>query len=69
MHEIKSCLRCGKDFECKAGNIGECQYFGFTMTDELKAYLEQRYNDCLCRSCLQYLQVELNLFKKKYLFR
>ena len=69
MHETKTCQRCKKEFECKAGNIGQCQCFGFTITNELKAYLEQRYTDCLCRNCLEYLQVELNLFKEKYLFR
>lgn len=69
MHELKNCQRCGKSFECKSGNISQCQCFGFTMTDELKVYIEQRYNDCLCRSCLEYLRIELNLFKEKYLFR
>ena len=68
-HEKKPCPRCGKNFECKAGNISQCQCFGFTLTDELKAYLEQRYSDCLCKNCLEYLQLELNLFKEKYLFR
>jgi len=69
MHELKNCQRCGKGFECKPGNISQCQCFGFIITEELKAYLEQRYHDCLCKSCLEYLEVELNLFKEKYLFR
>jgi len=69
MHELKSCPRCNKSFECKAGNISECNCFGVKMTEELRAYLEQRYSDCHCNSCLEYLQTELNLFKEKYLFR
>lgn len=69
MHEMKSCPRCSKNFECKTGNISECQCYGFKMTEELKAFLEQRYNDCLCRNCLDHLSQELNLFKEKYIFR
>lgn len=69
MHEQKNCPRCNKGFECKAGSISECQCYGFKMTDELKAYLEERYTDCLCRNCLDFLSQELNLFKEKYIFR
>jgi len=69
MHEQKNCPRCNKSFECKMGSISECQCTGFKMTEELKAFLEQRYTDCLCRNCLDYLSWELNLFKEKYIFR
>ena len=68
-HETKSCPRCKQAFECKSGNITQCQCYGIALTDELMAYIEQRYNDCLCRDCLQYLQQELNLFKEKYFFK
>jgi Cysteine-rich CWC len=65
-HETKNCPRCNTAFECKPGNITQCQCFGIQLTEELNAYIEQRYNDCLCRHCLEHLQVELNLFKEKY---
>jgi hypothetical protein len=68
-HEKKSCPRCSKKFECKPGSITQCQCYGVTLTDEQRAYVEQRYNDCLCRDCLQYLKGELNLLKEKYLFK
>ncbi len=68
-HETKDCPRCKTAFECKPGNITQCQCYGIDLTAELKAYIEQRYNDCICKSCLQYLQLELNLFKEKYLFK
>jgi hypothetical protein len=68
-HETKSCPRCKQVFECKPGNITQCQCFGIQLTLEQKVYIEQRYNDCLCRDCLQYLQQELNLFKEKYFFK
>jgi hypothetical protein len=68
-HETKSCPRCKQAFECKPGNITQCQCFGIQLTLEQKVYIEQHYNDCLCRDCLQYLQQELNLFKEKYFFK
>ncbi len=68
-HEIKNCPRCKNKFECKPGNIVQCQCYGIALTSELRIYIEQRYNDCLCRGCLEYLSVELNLFKEKYIFR
>ncbi|MBI5857817.1 MAG: cysteine-rich CWC family protein [Sphingobacteriales bacterium] len=68
-HEIKSCPRCSKLFECKPGNITQCQCYGPTLSAEQQAYIEQRYNDCLCHECLLYLSDELNLFKEKYIFR
>lgn len=68
-HEKKECPRCRKTFECKQGNITQCQCYGIAMTEELKAYLEDRYADCLCRDCLDHLTVELNFFKEKYIFR
>lgn len=64
MHETKSCPRCQAAFECKPGNITQCQCYGIPLTDELRAYVEQRYSDCLCRDCLLYMGEELNLFKE-----
>jgi hypothetical protein len=64
-HELKNCPRCGNAFECKPGNITQCQCYGIGLNAEQRAYIEQRYDDCLCRDCLQYLSNELNLFKDK----
>ncbi|MBL7749457.1 MAG: cysteine-rich CWC family protein [Chitinophagaceae bacterium] len=68
-HEIKKCPRCQTAFECKPGNIVQCQCYGIALTAEQRAYIEQHYADCLCRNCLQQLTVELHLFKEKYVFR
>jgi Cysteine-rich CWC len=68
-HETKSCPRCKAAFECKPGNITQCQCYGIELSEGQKAYIEQRYNDCLCRQCLQYLQQEYFLFKEKYFFK
>jgi hypothetical protein len=68
-HEEKYCPRCRAAFECKPGNITQCQCYEVKVGPELKAYIEQRYSDCLCRNCLLHLSDELNLFKEKYIFR
>jgi hypothetical protein len=68
-HETKKCPGCKQTFECKPGNITQCQCFGIQLTLEQKVYIEQRYNDCLCRDCLQYLQQEVTLFKEKFFFK
>ncbi|MFZ1311298.1 MAG: cysteine-rich CWC family protein [Chitinophagaceae bacterium] len=68
-HERKSCPQCKTVFECKPGNVLQCHCYGIAITHEQKAYIAQRYADCLCRNCLEYLSDELNLFKEKYIFR
>lgn len=57
-----------KAFECKPGNITQCQCYGLDLKEEQRAYIEGRYSECLCRDCLQWLSNELNLFKEKYIF-
>ena len=68
-HEVKNCPRCKAAFECKPGNITQCQCTTIRLTAEQRAYIAQRYNDCLCNACLEYLSDELDLFKEKYIFR
>lgn len=68
-HETKACPRCGKGFECKPGNITQCQCYGIQFRDEEKAFIEQRYNDCLCRNCLGELKNQVELFKEKFIYR
>jgi len=69
LHETKNCQRCHAPFECKAGSVTQCQCFGITLPAEQRAYLEQRYNDCLCRNCLLQLNEEFELFKEKFIFQ
>lgn len=68
-HEAKNCPRCSKPFECKQGNITQCQCYGMKFTTEEKAFIEQRYNDCLCRNCLDQLKDQVELFKEKFIYR
>ena len=51
-HEEKTCQRCKMLFECKAGNICQCQCYGINLTELQRSLIEKQYADCLCRNCL-----------------
>jgi Cysteine-rich CWC len=57
-HETKHCGRCQAPFECKVGNITECQCYGVAMSDHEKKFIADNYNDCLCRQCLEAIKTE-----------
>jgi len=67
-HEENICPRCEQAFECKVGDIANCQCFGISFTTEEKAFIEDRYNSCLCRKCLQELKQRYVFFKEKYFY-
>lgn len=66
-HEQKSCPRCQQPFECKVGDVLNCQCFGISFNETEKAHIEGRYQDCLCRKCLLELKQQPVLFTEKYL--
>jgi hypothetical protein len=66
-HEEKNCPRCSKAFECKAGNISDCQCSLIKLTLEEQSFIETKYQDCLCIDCLKDLKNKYVLFKEKYL--
>jgi len=65
-HEEKYCPRCREAFECKVGDITQCQCYGVRLTQEERSFIDARYQDCLCRKCLGELQQRYILFKEKY---
>lgn len=56
-HEIKSCPRCGSKFECKPGNITQCQCFEVKLTKDETLFIKELYDDCLCANCLRKLKI------------
>jgi nicotinate-nucleotide--dimethylbenzimidazole phosphoribosyltransferase len=52
-HEIKSCPRCNIVFECKVGSISLCQCSSITLSSEEQAFIDTKYQDCLCVNCLK----------------
>ena len=55
-HEEKTCERCACSFECKAGNISDCQCQTVSITPEQRAWISTEFQDCLCVQCLKELQ-------------
>ncbi|MFT4154782.1 cysteine-rich CWC family protein [Parafilimonas sp.] len=69
VHEEKVCPRCGCVFECKAGDITQCQCYGIQFSLEERVFIEERYRDCLCADCLLELKNRYVLFKERYLLK
>jgi hypothetical protein len=65
-HEEKYCPRCRSAFECKAGDIAQCQCAGVSLTVAEKQFIAERWTDCLCRKCLLELKQPEVFFKEKY---
>jgi len=68
-HEDKHCPRCNTVFECKAGTIMQCQCSAIQLSVEESAFIQAKYEDCLCISCLRELQRKYVHFKEKYINR
>ena len=51
-HEIKTCARCGRAFECKVNNPAHCDCARIQLTEDTLLRIEGRYRDCLCLACL-----------------
>ncbi|MEP7143169.1 MAG: cysteine-rich CWC family protein [Ferruginibacter sp.] len=71
MHEDKYCPRCGIAFECKMGNITQCQCYDIALNNEELQYITKQFTDCLCFNCIKSLRTEFNTEKfatqiKKY---
>ena len=66
IHEPKICPRCSKEFICKTGDISNCQCRDIIINDEERAFIEERYNDCLCIDCLKDLKNKYVLFREKF---
>lgn len=57
-YDEKYCERCGISFECKSGNITQCQCYDVKLTHEERSYISLLYNDCLCKNCMGALQLQ-----------
>ena len=65
-HENKTCSRCNKGFECKVGNVLECQCSQIQLSYEEKVFIEDKYADCLCIDCLHLLKYQYQLLKVQH---
>ena len=55
-HELKYCPRCNSKFECKPGNVTQCQCFSVVLTLDEQVFIKELYEDCLCVACLKELK-------------
>jgi hypothetical protein len=67
-HETRTCPACGREFECRAGSIGQCQCSQVALTLEERAFIAERYEDCLCASCLARMGSRYQRFLERYVF-
>ncbi|WP_198145091.1 cysteine-rich CWC family protein [Microscilla marina] len=51
-HEQKQCPRCGAGFECKVGDVVNCQCYEVQVQARTNEFLANAYYDCLCKNCL-----------------
>ncbi len=59
-HEIKKCPRCTNAFECKVGNIIQCQCSEVKLNDKEREYIDDKYIDCLCKYCMKDMKREMH---------
>ena len=72
-HEEKNCPRCNSSFECKVGDIANCQCNTIKLSDKERDYIAAQFSDCLCAACMAAMktayhqlqqQLQLNIFLK-----
>jgi hypothetical protein len=51
-HELHYCPSCQNSFECRVGNITQCQCFDIELTELQKEWVQNQFDDCLCAACL-----------------
>lgn len=53
----KNCQRCAKLFICNTSDIANCQCSSVQLTNETRALLSRTQYDCLCKYCLNELNI------------
>jgi hypothetical protein len=64
-HEILICKRCRSPFECKTGDVHNCQCTAIPLSDASKIFLDHTYFGCLCANCLTEIQIKVSALKGK----
>ena len=68
-HENKNCPRCNQSFECKVGNITQCQCYSIPLSAAERAYIDTKFTDCVCGPCLLQMKNDFVLFKNQFIFQ
>ena len=67
-HEQKNCPRCQTAFECRVGDITNCQCYRVELTVAEETFIASNYDECLCRNCLLQLKQRYALFVEQKVF-
>ena len=59
-HEIIVCKRCGSHFECKVGDVSNCQCSNVLLSDVTRKYLDNTFYGCLCANCLTEIEIKVS---------
>ncbi len=59
-HEHKNCGRCNKSFECKVGDISNCECMEVILSIQTKNFLSKTEYDCICKNCLIQINQQVN---------
>ncbi len=51
------CPRCGQAFHCGAQDAWPCACASVGLTDATRQALRQQFSTCLCRACLEAVQM------------
>ena len=52
-HERKVCPACLDLFECKVGDVANCQCSTVKLKEDVQRHIQGIYGDCLCCHCLR----------------
>ena len=52
LKRARTCEACGEDFQCEIA-LGGCWCSKIDLTDVQRAAIAEKYEDCLCRRCLE----------------
>lgn len=63
-HEEKYCPKCNGYFECRMGDVTNCQCSTVQLNQETVQFLSQTYFDCLCKNCLAKIDNDVKVSKK-----
>ncbi len=64
-HEILVCKRCSSRFECKVGDVSNCQCSTISLSDVTRKFLDHTYFGCLCANCLTEIESKVSALKGK----
>ena len=64
-HEEKKCPRCGKGFECKAGDIAHCQCSSIQLNEAETKFIADTFTDCLCAACMKAMKSEYSILQRQ----